>query len=637
MPNFNANTIVLIPKIPSADSVDHYRPIALANFKFKIISKILADRLAQIMPTIISKEQRGFINGRQIKDCICLASEAVNLLHNKSFGDNLAMKIDISKAFDTLEWSFFVERAIPLARLNIIASFLGFNFGILPFIYLGVPIFKGKPKSCHFQPIADNVKAKLSAWKASLLSIAGRVQLVQSVVYGMLNHTMSIYSWTVNLIKTVEGWIRNFIWSGDINKWKLVNVSWNKVCRPISEGGLGIRSMSSLNDATNLKLCWELINSEEHWALILKSRILRKGKPISHHIFSSIWSGIKDEFIFVVENSVWLIGKGEKVNFWNDDWCGRPLVHLLQIPLHLHSSINAPISDFIFNYQWNLPIDLELAFPNLRQIVQKVTILIEDKMDKLLWKESTSGELSLKDAFLYKAPVGNNLGWAKSIWSKDIPHSKSLFVWRLMHDKIATDDKMTEKDFNLPSMCTLCSSYAESIPHLNWTPQCSIVIKSAMINILNAIWYARNQGRFNDKIIPWKSAIAWIISCSSLTGNRTKLVYRSSMQDFMILKAFKVHLHPPKAPTIKDIIWQPPTHFWVKCNSDGAALGTPGLASCGGLFRNSSAEFLGAFAENLGVNNALYAELVGAMKAIEIAFSRQWYNLWLESDSQYQH
>jgi hypothetical protein len=49
MPNFNANTIVLIPKTPSADFVEQYRPIALANFKFKIISKILADRLAQII------------------------------------------------------------------------------------------------------------------------------------------------------------------------------------------------------------------------------------------------------------------------------------------------------------------------------------------------------------------------------------------------------------------------------------------------------------------------------------------------------------------------------------------------------------------------------------------------------------
>lgn len=48
--NFNSNTIVLIPKNSTADTVNQYRPIALANFKFKIISKILADRLAPIMP-----------------------------------------------------------------------------------------------------------------------------------------------------------------------------------------------------------------------------------------------------------------------------------------------------------------------------------------------------------------------------------------------------------------------------------------------------------------------------------------------------------------------------------------------------------------------------------------------------------
>jgi hypothetical protein len=76
---------------------------ALANFKFKIISKIIADRLASILPSIISEEQRGFIHDRNIKDCLCSASEATNLLHNKSFGGNLALKIDISKAFDTLE------------------------------------------------------------------------------------------------------------------------------------------------------------------------------------------------------------------------------------------------------------------------------------------------------------------------------------------------------------------------------------------------------------------------------------------------------------------------------------------------------------------------------------------------------
>lgn len=100
--------MILIPKNPNADTIDQYRPIALANFKFKIITKVLADRLAKILPGIISKEQKGFIRGRNIKDCIALASEAVNVLDKKCFGGNLAMKIDISKAFDTLNWEFLL-------------------------------------------------------------------------------------------------------------------------------------------------------------------------------------------------------------------------------------------------------------------------------------------------------------------------------------------------------------------------------------------------------------------------------------------------------------------------------------------------------------------------------------------------
>ncbi|PNX90569.1 ribonuclease H, partial [Trifolium pratense] len=109
LPGFNSNVIALIPKTPDASSIDQYRPIAMANFKFKIISKIIADRLASIMPSLISDEQKGFIHDRNIKDCLCIASEAANLLHNKSYGGNLALKIDITKAFDTLDWSFLLK------------------------------------------------------------------------------------------------------------------------------------------------------------------------------------------------------------------------------------------------------------------------------------------------------------------------------------------------------------------------------------------------------------------------------------------------------------------------------------------------------------------------------------------------
>ncbi|MCI19430.1 ribonuclease H protein, partial [Trifolium medium] len=75
-------------------------------------------------------------------------------------------------------------------------------------------------------------------------------------------------------------------------------------------------------------------------------------------------------------------------------------------------------------------------------------------------------------------------------------------------------------------------------------------------------------------------------------------------------------------PVITEIVWQPPTVRWVKCNSDGASKGNPGLLACGGIFRDNRANDLGCFASNFGVSDAFFAELIGAITAIEIAQRR---------------
>lgn len=82
---------------------------ALANFKFRIITKVIADRLALVAPKIISENQRGFIKGRQITECVGIAYEIINMLDKRSFGGHLALKIDIKKAFDTMDWSFILQ------------------------------------------------------------------------------------------------------------------------------------------------------------------------------------------------------------------------------------------------------------------------------------------------------------------------------------------------------------------------------------------------------------------------------------------------------------------------------------------------------------------------------------------------
>lgn len=109
LPNFNANSVIIISKVKDTNSIDKLWLIALVNSKFKIISKILDDRFSSIMPSLISKKQHGFIHGCSIRDCTCLTSEVVNVLENKNHGGNLALKIDTSKAFNTLNWEFLSQ------------------------------------------------------------------------------------------------------------------------------------------------------------------------------------------------------------------------------------------------------------------------------------------------------------------------------------------------------------------------------------------------------------------------------------------------------------------------------------------------------------------------------------------------
>jgi ribonuclease HI len=371
----------------------------------------------------------------------------------------------------------------------------------------------------------------------------------------------------------------------------------------------------------------------------------------------------------MTDNSSWLLGNGENINFWLDHWCGAPLVHSLDIPLNLHPFLSSTVNQFLVENHWLIPPILVNHYPQLLSFINQVTIPCDPKPDELVWNSSNSGSLSLKDAFLHQAPVGQNVKWTKLLWNISIPPAKSLLVWRLMYNKLSTDENLLVRGCYLPSMCSICGSNAESSSHLffqctfatmlwnwflslinlhcnisdihdvwkicdrSWGPQCKLVITAAIIHIFNAIWYCRNQSRFNNVKPLLKSAKSLIIVNTSISGNNTKATATASMLEFKILKFFNVKPHPPNAPVIKEVLWLPPIVSWIKCNTDGAAIGSPGQASCAGVFRDHNALFLGAFNVNLGISIAFHAELLGVMNAIEVAHEKGWWNLWLETDS----
>ncbi|XP_057766454.1 uncharacterized protein LOC130986892 [Salvia miltiorrhiza] len=105
----NSSLLILIHKKQDASRVSDYRPIVVSNFFFKIVTKILACRLNIVAADIVHPHKFGFISRGSIHECIRLASEGVNCMEHYLKGRNMAIKVDILKAFYTISWSFILD------------------------------------------------------------------------------------------------------------------------------------------------------------------------------------------------------------------------------------------------------------------------------------------------------------------------------------------------------------------------------------------------------------------------------------------------------------------------------------------------------------------------------------------------
>lgn len=107
-PTHNHTNLCLIAKVEAPTTMSDFRPIALCNVSYKIISKILVNRLKKHLSGIITENQAAFIPGRMITDNIIIAHEIYYSLKSRKRQANsyMALKTDITKAYDRLEWKF---------------------------------------------------------------------------------------------------------------------------------------------------------------------------------------------------------------------------------------------------------------------------------------------------------------------------------------------------------------------------------------------------------------------------------------------------------------------------------------------------------------------------------------------------
>ncbi|GKA86255.1 putative RNA-directed DNA polymerase, eukaryota, reverse transcriptase zinc-binding domain protein [Tanacetum coccineum] len=115
-PGTNSLFFTLIPKVSNPLYIKDFRPISRIGFQYKIVAKILANKLSKVMDSIISHEQSAFISGRQILNGPLILSEVIEW-NKKKKKKMLLFKVDFEKAFDSVSWGF----------LNHVMERLGFS------------------------------------------------------------------------------------------------------------------------------------------------------------------------------------------------------------------------------------------------------------------------------------------------------------------------------------------------------------------------------------------------------------------------------------------------------------------------------------------------------------------------------
>ena len=130
----NTAFITLLPKKIDAVEVKDFRPISLIHSFAKLVTKLMANRLAPLLPSLISTNQSAFVRGRNIHDNFILVQQIVKSLHKKKEA-HILLKLDISKSFDSVSWSFLLE----------IMKKVGFGQRWLDLICLSIHCFNTSP------------------------------------------------------------------------------------------------------------------------------------------------------------------------------------------------------------------------------------------------------------------------------------------------------------------------------------------------------------------------------------------------------------------------------------------------------------------------------------------------------------
>ncbi|KAL0325489.1 UNVERIFIED_CONTAM: putative mitochondrial protein [Sesamum radiatum] len=409
---------------------------------------------------IISPAQSAFVPGRLITDNVLLAFETNHFLNTHSKGSKhfMNLKLDISKAYDRVEWPFLrrvlgklgfpcvVVDLIMLCVTTVSYSFVlsGHQFGsIIPQrglrqgdpsllsvslcteslsalfrmaaergTILGVAVCRGAPRISHLL-FADDTMVFCPANVSTIQHVrqAGKAVLIQAVVQAIPSYAMSCFRLPKTLLVEFQSLAANFFWH-DGDKRRIHWLAWDHMCRSKLDGGLGFRNLEAFNLALLAKQLWRLLSRPDS----LVSKVLKAKYFPRAHLFEarlgarpsytlrSIWAAM-DLF---KAGCRWRIGTGHAVRIWQDPWIPRTPSFRIITP----KPSSCPwtyVSDLVLasTREWNEDTISAFVWPEDRDYILQIPLSFSNVPDLLIWHYSPNGIFSIRSAYHLALSLGS--------------------------------------------------------------------------------------------------------------------------------------------------------------------------------------------------------------------------------------
>ncbi|KAL8131281.1 hypothetical protein AgCh_007272 [Apium graveolens] len=528
--------------------------------------------------------------------------------------------------------------------------------------YLGLPNMMKKSKVATLGFLKDKVKRRAQSWDGKLINQGGKEVLVKAVIQSLPTYAMSVFLLPLEITKDVERSISKFWWNTKKTASKSIHwMSWDRLSRHKSRGGMGFRDFRDFNLAMLGKQGWRFIkNPSSLVSKVFKARYFPDCSFMDAQIGNNpsfVWRSIWEAKHVIAAGMRWKIGSGNSVNILDQPWL-----------LDDHNPFITSAVQGLENYKvsalmamdhrgWDEEILRDLFNTRDQQCIRRITLTDSSEEDEVYWGKEASGMYSVRSAYRLLQEQKNlwrqedqTSAWRKT-WRVKAPPKVLNFMWRALSNCLPTMVMLSQKQVPVSSVCQVCRNGEETVEHIlchcTLATQCwQIVLPRFSVN------GSYNFFQWWQKIfeVCAKEKIAEVASvCWSLWKAKNEFVWNKNYTrlNVVIAKATQFLLQWNLAQKIKQPsryhnfiegdgkeFWVAPQSEYMKISADAATFLEYNASGLAFVVRDDHGELLQAHTKLLpGLVSAAMAEAVVIKEVISWIKRTGCSKVVVESDS----